>query len=161
MAAVPSTVGSSGKAGIAVETLGDEQRFPTAAMAVLHPVSEGPRNRLRSRDIFIPDLHTDNIKVDTRDFRGNAEFLARPRIASRTRTLQVQRLCRRSCGNKGGDNDIRQIQARRRDRWQVSGGERYEVNYFARKQGISRDQAEALIKRVGTTATSPMRPRRN
>ncbi|WP_348633087.1 DUF3606 domain-containing protein [Mesorhizobium sp. M2A.F.Ca.ET.039.01.1.1] len=70
-------------------------------------------------------------------------------------------MCRRSCGNKGGDNDIRQIQARRRDRWQVSGGERYEVNYFARKQGISRDQAEALIKRVGTTATSPMRPRRN
>ncbi|MDG4881937.1 DUF3606 domain-containing protein [Mesorhizobium sp. WSM4884] len=35
------------------------------------------------------------------------------------------------------------------DRRQVSGGEGYEVNYFARKHGISREQAEALIKRVG------------
>lgn len=35
------------------------------------------------------------------------------------------------------------------DRRQVAGGEGYEVNYFARKHGISREQAEALIKRVG------------
>ncbi|MBZ9660846.1 DUF3606 domain-containing protein [Mesorhizobium sp. ESP-6-4] len=35
------------------------------------------------------------------------------------------------------------------DRRQVSGGEGYEVNYFARKHGISREQAEALIKQVG------------
>ncbi|MEZ2329053.1 DUF3606 domain-containing protein [Mesorhizobium sp. RCC_202] len=35
------------------------------------------------------------------------------------------------------------------DRRQVAGGEGYEVNYFARKHGISKDQAEALIKRVG------------
>ncbi len=35
------------------------------------------------------------------------------------------------------------------DRRQVAGGEGYEVDYFARKHGISRDQAEDLIKRVG------------
>ncbi|WP_454887788.1 DUF3606 domain-containing protein [Sphingomonas oryzagri] len=35
------------------------------------------------------------------------------------------------------------------DRRQVAGGEGYEVNYFARKHGISRDQAEDLIRRVG------------
>ncbi|MBZ9719339.1 MULTISPECIES: DUF3606 domain-containing protein [Mesorhizobium] len=35
------------------------------------------------------------------------------------------------------------------DRRQVSGDEGYEVNYFARKHGIGKDQAEALIKRVG------------
>ncbi|PBB17405.1 DUF3606 domain-containing protein [Mesorhizobium sp. WSM4313] len=35
------------------------------------------------------------------------------------------------------------------DRRQVSGGEGYEVNYFARKHGISREQADAPIKRVG------------
>lgn len=35
------------------------------------------------------------------------------------------------------------------DRRQVAGGEGYEVNYFARKHGNSKDQAEALIKRVG------------
>ena len=35
------------------------------------------------------------------------------------------------------------------DRRQVSGSEGYEVGYFARKHGISRDQAEGLIKKVG------------
>lgn len=35
------------------------------------------------------------------------------------------------------------------DRRQVAAGQGYEVNYFARKHGISRDQAEKLIKRVG------------
>ena len=35
------------------------------------------------------------------------------------------------------------------DRRQVAGGEGYEVNYFARKHGISKDQAEGLIKRIG------------
>lgn len=35
------------------------------------------------------------------------------------------------------------------DRRQVASGEGYEVAYFARKHGISREQAEALIKRVG------------
>jgi len=35
------------------------------------------------------------------------------------------------------------------DRRQVSGGEGYEVNYFARKHDITRQQAEDLIKRVG------------
>ncbi len=35
------------------------------------------------------------------------------------------------------------------DRRQVAGGEGYEVNYFARKHGISKQQAEDLIKRVG------------
>lgn len=36
------------------------------------------------------------------------------------------------------------------DRRQVAGGEGYEVNYFARKHGISKDQAEELIKQVGS-----------
>jgi hypothetical protein len=35
------------------------------------------------------------------------------------------------------------------DRRQVAGGEGYEVNYFARKHGITKDQAQSLIKRVG------------
>lgn len=35
------------------------------------------------------------------------------------------------------------------DRRKVAGGEGYEVNYFARKHGISKDQAQDLIKRVG------------
>ena len=35
------------------------------------------------------------------------------------------------------------------DRRQVAGGEGYEVNYFARKHGISKDQAEGLIKKIG------------
>ncbi len=35
------------------------------------------------------------------------------------------------------------------DRRQVAGGEGYEVNYFARKHGLARQQAEDLIKRVG------------
>lgn len=35
------------------------------------------------------------------------------------------------------------------DRRQVAGGEGYQVNYFARKHGISKDQAQDLIKRIG------------
>ncbi len=35
------------------------------------------------------------------------------------------------------------------DRRRVAGGEGYEVNYFARKHGITKDQAESLIKRIG------------
>jgi hypothetical protein len=35
------------------------------------------------------------------------------------------------------------------DRRRVAGGEGYEVNYFARKHGIPRPEAAALIKRVG------------
>lgn len=35
------------------------------------------------------------------------------------------------------------------DRRQVAAGEGYEVNYFARKHGISKDQAEGQIKRIG------------
>lgn len=35
------------------------------------------------------------------------------------------------------------------DRRQVAAGEGYEITYFARKHGISKDQAQDLIKRVG------------
>ncbi|MBU3078097.1 DUF3606 domain-containing protein [Sphingomonas quercus] len=35
------------------------------------------------------------------------------------------------------------------DRRQVAGGEGYEVDYFARKHGITRAQAEELIARHG------------
>ena len=35
------------------------------------------------------------------------------------------------------------------DRRRVAGGEGYEVSYFARKHGITRERAEGLIKRVG------------
>ena len=35
------------------------------------------------------------------------------------------------------------------DRRRVAAGEGYEVGYFARKHGISRDEAEKLIKRGG------------
>ena len=36
-----------------------------------------------------------------------------------------------------------------RDRNRVAGGQGYELGYFARKHGISRDQARKLIDRVG------------
>ena len=35
------------------------------------------------------------------------------------------------------------------DRSKVAAGEGYEVSYFARKHGISRDDAQKLIKDVG------------
>jgi hypothetical protein len=35
------------------------------------------------------------------------------------------------------------------DRKRVAGGEGYEVSYFARKHGLSTDQARDLIKQVG------------
>ena len=35
------------------------------------------------------------------------------------------------------------------DRRTVAGGEEYEVDYFASKHGISREQAQELIRRVG------------
>jgi hypothetical protein len=35
------------------------------------------------------------------------------------------------------------------DRARVAGGEGYEVSYFARKHGISSDQARDLIAKVG------------
>lgn len=35
------------------------------------------------------------------------------------------------------------------DRARVAGGEAYEVSYFAQKHGISTEQAEELIRRVG------------
>jgi hypothetical protein len=36
-----------------------------------------------------------------------------------------------------------------RDRGRVAAGQGYELGYFARKHGISRDEARSLIKRVG------------
>lgn len=35
------------------------------------------------------------------------------------------------------------------DRAKVAAGEGYEVNYFARKHGITTDQARDLVKRIG------------
>lgn len=35
------------------------------------------------------------------------------------------------------------------DRRQIAAGEGYEVNYFAKKHGISKDQAQKLIAKVG------------
>ena len=36
------------------------------------------------------------------------------------------------------------------DRSRVSGSEGYEVNYFANKHGITREQARGLIKKIGS-----------
>ena len=36
-----------------------------------------------------------------------------------------------------------------RDRSRVAGGQGYELGYFARKHGISREQAKGLIERIG------------
>jgi hypothetical protein len=44
------------------------------------------------------------------------------------------------------DNKVKRGAA---DRRQVASGEGYEVRYFARKHGISKDEAEQLIKKVG------------
>lgn len=35
------------------------------------------------------------------------------------------------------------------DRRKVAGGEGYEISYFARKHGISKEQAAALIRKIG------------
>jgi len=37
----------------------------------------------------------------------------------------------------------------RADRSRVAGGEGYEVNYFANKHGLTRQQARDLIERIG------------
>ena len=37
------------------------------------------------------------------------------------------------------------------DRARVAGGERYEVSYFAQKHGITSQQAQDLISRVGNS----------
>ena len=37
------------------------------------------------------------------------------------------------------------------DRSRVAAGEGYEASYFARKHGITKDQAEDLIKKVGNS----------
>lgn len=39
------------------------------------------------------------------------------------------------------------------DRTRVAGGEGYEVKYFARKHGITAQQARDLIKKVGNNRT--------
>jgi hypothetical protein len=36
-----------------------------------------------------------------------------------------------------------------RDRSRVAAGQGYELGYFARKHGLSRDQARSLIQRIG------------
>ena len=36
-----------------------------------------------------------------------------------------------------------------RDRSRVAGGQGYELGYFARKHGISREHAKSLIQRIG------------
>jgi phage/plasmid primase-like uncharacterized protein len=36
-----------------------------------------------------------------------------------------------------------------RDRNRVAAGQGYELGYFARKHGISREQAKSLIQRIG------------
>jgi hypothetical protein len=36
-----------------------------------------------------------------------------------------------------------------RDRGRVAAGQGYELGYFARKHGITRDQARGLINRIG------------
>jgi hypothetical protein len=43
------------------------------------------------------------------------------------------------------------------DRARVSGEQGYEVEYFARKHGITKDQAEKLIKEHGSNRTMPQR----
>lgn len=36
-----------------------------------------------------------------------------------------------------------------RDRSRVAGGQGYELGYFARKHGLTRDEARSLIQRIG------------
>jgi hypothetical protein len=40
-----------------------------------------------------------------------------------------------------------------RDRSRVAAGQGYELGYFARKHGLSRDEARSLIARVGNDRT--------
>ncbi|MDB5671750.1 MAG: hypothetical protein JWO25_2709 [Alphaproteobacteria bacterium] len=51
--------------------------------------------------------------------------------------------------NKSSGTDRRHVKRPGTDRRLAAGGQGYEVRYFARKHGITRDQAEALINRVG------------
>ena len=43
----------------------------------------------------------------------------------------------------------RTTRGRNQDRARVSGGQGYELRYFARKHGLSLDQARDLVKKVG------------
>lgn len=46
-------------------------------------------------------------------------------------------------------SDQKTTRGRNQDRERVAGGQGYEVEYFARKHGISAEQARDLIKRHG------------
>jgi hypothetical protein len=52
---------------------------------------------------------------------------------------------------KGGSTmaTAKTTRGRNQDRSRVAGGQGYEVNYFARKHGITAQQARDLIKEVG------------
>jgi hypothetical protein len=59
----------------------------------------------------------------------------------------------RSCRN-GNEQEIPAMADNKsnrggRDRNRVAAGQGYELGYFARKHGLSRDQARQLIQRVG------------
>jgi hypothetical protein len=43
----------------------------------------------------------------------------------------------------------RTTRGRNQDRARVSGGQGYELRYFARKHGLTMDQARGLVKKVG------------
>jgi hypothetical protein len=95
-------------------------------MAARDPIHASCRQRgCAAADIFIPDLHIDNIKIKTR-ISGELKFLARLRIASGTRALQDQHR------NDAGDRFQRDDSGRQRSkrgatgRRQIAGGESYE-----------------------------------
>jgi len=48
-------------------------------------------------------------------------------------------------------NNTRTARGGAQDRARVAGGQGYEVSYFARKHGISSQQARDLIKQVGNS----------
>ena len=47
----------------------------------------------------------------------------------------------------------RSARSRDMDRARVSGSQGYELRYFARKHGLSLDQAHGLVKQVGNVRT--------
>jgi len=65
---------------------------------------------------------------------GTTSALVDSRIDTRKRILKMT------------DNKSKRGEA---DRRKVATGEGYEVSYFARKHGISKEQAEGLIRKIG------------
>ncbi|MER8446529.1 hypothetical protein NKH52_25390 [Mesorhizobium sp. M1066] len=78
---------------------------------------------------------------------------AEPLVTATRRPADAKRRTGRGSWQKGATTADNKSERGAADRRQVAGGEGSEVNSFAPQDGISKHQAEALMKRVGTVTT--------